>query len=77
MQHDKEVTVYDIVRKLKISPATVSRGLNDHPAISKNANKKIFDLADKFGYTNIIILRPELIVRASSLKKNNCRKVLL
>ena len=50
MQHDKEVTIYDIAKKLKISPATVSRGLKDHPVISKKTKKKIFDLADKIGY---------------------------
>lgn len=49
-QNDKEVTIYDIAKKLKISPATVSRGLQDHPAISKKTKKKIFDFADKIGY---------------------------
>lgn len=50
MQHTKEVTIYDIAKKLKISPATVSRGLKDHPGISKKTKKKIFELADKIGY---------------------------
>jgi LacI family transcriptional regulator len=50
MSNDKEVTIYDIAKKLKISPATVSRGLQDHPAISKKTKKKIFDLADEIGY---------------------------
>lgn len=50
MQNDKEVTIYDIAKKLKISPATVSRGLKDHPAISNKTKKKIFELADKIGY---------------------------
>jgi len=50
MPNDKEVTIYDIAKKLKISPATVSRGLQDHPRISKKTKKKIFDLADKIGY---------------------------
>jgi LacI family transcriptional regulator len=50
MSNDKEVTIYDIAKKLKVSPATVSRGLQDHPAISKKTKKKIFDLADKIGY---------------------------
>lgn len=50
MQNGKEVTIYDIAKKLKVSPATVSRGLQDHPAISKKTKKKIFDLADKIGY---------------------------
>lgn len=50
MQHTKEVTIYDIAKKLKISPATVSRGLKDHPGISKKTKKKIFEFADKIGY---------------------------
>ncbi|MGZ3923376.1 MAG: LacI family DNA-binding transcriptional regulator [Flavisolibacter sp.] len=50
MQNGKEVTIYDIAKKLKVSPATVSRGLKDHPAISKKTKKRIFELAEKIGY---------------------------
>lgn len=50
MANEKESTIYDIARKLNISPATVSRGLQDHPAISKKTKKKIFDMADEIGY---------------------------
>src|SRR5215210_7426241 len=50
MSTDKDITIYDIARKLNISPATVSRGLQDHPAISKKTKKKIFDMADEIGY---------------------------
>lgn len=50
MLQDKEVTIYDLARKLNISPATVSRGLKDHPAISKKTKKRIFDLAKEMGY---------------------------
>lgn len=50
MSNEREVTIYDIAEKLKISPATVSRGLQDHPAISKKTKKKITDLAEKIGY---------------------------
>lgn len=47
---DKEVTIYDIAGKLKLSPATVSRGLHDHPAISKKTKKKIAEMANELGY---------------------------
>lgn len=47
---DKEVTIYDLAERLHISPATVSRGLQDHPAISKKTKKRIFDLAEQIGY---------------------------
>src|ERR1700759_4143850 len=50
MAKEKEITIYDIAKKLSISPATVSRGLQDHPAISKKTKKKIFDLVDELGY---------------------------
>lgn len=50
MQKAKEVTIYDIAKKLNLSPATVSRGLQDHPAISKKTKKKIFDMVDEMGY---------------------------
>jgi len=50
MRKGKEVTIYDIAKKLNISPATVSRGLQDHPAISKKTKKKISDVVDELGY---------------------------
>ena len=50
MSNEKEVTIYDIARKLNISPATVSRGLTDHPAISKKTKKMIFDQVEKMDY---------------------------
>lgn len=50
MRKAKEVTIYDIARKLNISPATVSRGLQDHPAISKKTKKRIIDMVDELGY---------------------------
>lgn len=50
MQKAKEVTIYDIAKKLNLSPATVSRGLQDHPSISKKTKKKISDMVDEMGY---------------------------
>jgi LacI family transcriptional regulator len=50
MQQEKETTIYDLALKLDISPATVSRGLKDHPAISKKTKKKILELALEMGY---------------------------
>lgn len=50
MRKAKEVTIYDIAKKLNVSPATVSRGLQDHPAISKKTKKKIFDMVNEMGY---------------------------
>src|SRR6476659_11490064 len=50
MRKAKEVTIYDIAKRLNVSPATVSRGLQDHPAISKKTKKKIFDVVNEMGY---------------------------
>ena len=47
---EKDVTIYDIARKLKISSATVSRALQDDPVVSKKTKKRIFDLAEEMGY---------------------------
>jgi len=46
----KEVTIYDIAAKLNISVATVSRALRDHPAVNVKTKKKIFELAEAYGY---------------------------
>lgn len=50
MRLDKEVTIYDIARTLNVSPATVSRGLKDHPAISTKTKRRILDKAKELGY---------------------------
>jgi LacI family transcriptional regulator len=47
---DKEITIYDIAKNLGVSPATVSRALNDSPSISITTRKKINALAEKLGY---------------------------
>lgn len=47
---EKEITIYDIAEHLKISSATVSRGLKDHPAISQKTKKLILDAAKEMGY---------------------------
>jgi LacI family transcriptional regulator len=51
---DKEITIYDIAHQLKLSPATVSRALQNHPAINSNTKKTIVSKAKEMGYrTNI------------------------
>ncbi len=50
MKEKKEVTIYDIAQRLSLSTATVSRGLQDHSAISKITRKKIQDAAKEMGY---------------------------
>jgi len=50
MEKSKETTIYDIARDLELSPSTVSRALNDDPAISKKTRKKVFETAGRMGY---------------------------
>src|SRR4030042_6218290 len=50
MKSNKEVTIYDVAKALDISPSTVSRGLKDHPQISKETKKRILTVAGEMGY---------------------------
>ena len=47
---EKEITIYDIAEKLNISASTVSRALNDNPAINEGTKKKINLTAQEMGY---------------------------
>jgi LacI family transcriptional regulator len=50
MENSKDVTIYDIAKNLDVSPSTVSKALNDDPAISKKTRKKILETAALMGY---------------------------
>jgi LacI family transcriptional regulator len=50
MSRAKDITIYDLARKLNISIATVSRALKDDPVVSKKTRKRIADLAEEMGY---------------------------
>jgi LacI family transcriptional regulator len=50
MKTSREVTIYDIARKLSISPSTVSRALKDHANVKKETRKKITTVAKELGY---------------------------
>ncbi|TVP49423.1 MAG: LacI family transcriptional regulator [Mongoliibacter sp.] len=47
---DKEITIYDIAKDLGVSPTTVSRALNNNPAVNEKTRKKIFQAALDMGY---------------------------
>ena len=50
-------TITDIARKLNVSPSTVSRALNNHPAISTKTREAVIDLAQKLNYQpNVLAL---------------------
>ena len=50
MENQKEVTIYDIARNLRMHPSTVSKALNDNPKIAKKTKKMIFETAAQMGY---------------------------
>jgi LacI family transcriptional regulator len=50
MKIKKDITIYDIAQKLSLSTATVSRALQNNPAINKNTQKKIKETAQQLGY---------------------------
>ncbi|WP_069659784.1 LacI family DNA-binding transcriptional regulator [Arcticibacter eurypsychrophilus] len=50
MSQDKIITIYDIAEKLKLSPSTISRGLQNNTAVNAKTKKKIFDTANEMGY---------------------------
>jgi LacI family transcriptional regulator len=52
---------------LSLSPATVSRGLKDHPAIKKDTKKRIQDKAHEMGYQHNLF--------ASSLRRNRTNTI--
>lgn len=47
---EKEITIYDLAKMLALSPATVSRALNDHPAINAKTKLLIAEKAAELGY---------------------------
>lgn len=46
----KKITIYDLAKELDVSPATVSRSLNNHPSISAKTKKRVVSKAKELGY---------------------------
>ncbi|MBL1411333.1 LacI family DNA-binding transcriptional regulator [Sphingobacterium faecale] len=47
---NKPTTIKEIARKLKISPSTVSRALNDHPSIGLVTTMRVKKMAEELNY---------------------------
>ena len=62
-----KITIQDIAKELNITASTVSRALNDHPAISIETKRKVHQIADKFNY------RPNRI--AAALRSGKTRTI--
>lgn len=50
MTSKKELTIYDLAKRLNVSGSTVSRALSNHYAVSKKTRKKVMELAEELGY---------------------------
>ena len=64
-------TITDIAKELGISPSTVSRALNNHPAISEKTRKAVVKLARKRNY------QPNLLALSLLQKKTNTIGVIV
>jgi LacI family transcriptional regulator len=67
MSEYKEATIYDIAQVLRISAATVSRGLRGSSAVSQKTRKRIQEKAKELGYRSNNF--------ASSLRKNKTNTI--
>ena len=65
------VTIKDIARELNIAPSTVSRALNDHPAIKKETRDAVKALAEALDY------QPNLLALNLLQKKSNTIGVIV
>ncbi len=50
MKEGKPTTIKEIAKKLKISPSTVSRALNDHPSIGLVTTMRVKNMAKELNY---------------------------
>lgn len=64
-------TITDIAKQLNISPATVSRSLNNHPAISAKTREAVIELARKLNY------QPNLLALNLLRKRSNTIGVIV
>jgi len=66
-----KVTLMDIARELNLTAATVSRALNDHPAIKESTKKMVRKAAEKLNY------QPNKIASSLRLGRSNIIGVII
>ncbi|REE83797.1 LacI family transcriptional regulator [Lutibacter oceani] len=67
MKDNKDVTIYDIAKKLNLSSSTISRALKDHKSISEKTISRVKKTAQEMGY------RPNIL--AASLRSKNTKTI--
>lgn len=66
-----KIAIKDIARMLNTSTATVSRALNNHPAIKKETKDKVLKLVKEVGY------RPNTIAKNLKMQRSNTIGILV
>lgn len=67
MEENKDVTIYDIAKKLNLATSTISRALKDHHSISAKTIKKVKEAVAEMGY------QPNSL--AASLRSNKTKTI--
>lgn len=68
---NKKVTIYEIAEELGVTVSTVSRALNNHPAISEVTKKAVLRIAEKLNY------RPNKLASALKSGRSNIIGVIV
>ncbi len=71
MLKKQTITLYDIARELNVTASTISRALNNHPAISDRTKKSVLRVSKKLGY------QPHRIAAALRNGKSNIIGVII
>lgn len=50
MESAKDVTIYDVAKKLKLATSTISRALSNHPSISEKTRLRVQKISKEMGY---------------------------
>jgi DNA-binding LacI/PurR family transcriptional regulator len=45
------VTIYDVAKKAEVSPATVSRVLNNHAYVNEEKRRRVLEVIDQLQFT--------------------------
>lgn len=59
MSSSQAISVREIASRLRVSPATVSRALNDHPQVAKRTKERVLAMAESIGYVLRSAPRPD------------------
>lgn len=62
--HKDAITIYDVARRASVSPATVSRVLNNHGNVKKDTSEKVLKAIEETGF------RPNQIARTLNMRKS-------